>query len=59
MPKCPHCGSSGKINRFVYFQTGDEEGFDIDVSGPHPYFTYIVCPDCDAILGGSNKESLP
>lgn len=52
MPKCTECGSSGEIGKFVYSRTKDREGFDINPTNVEIIDYYLICPDCDAILGG-------
>lgn len=57
MPECPHCGRSGKIIEFLYRNIWDgSEGFNVDHEVGDNVSYYLVCPDCDAILGGHDSQ---
>jgi rubredoxin len=49
MPKCPHCGfAADSVTEFVYKVGVGKEGHDVQGES---LSTYLVCPDCDALLG--------
>jgi rubredoxin len=52
MVRCPHCDyESESVTEFVYKVGVGEEGHD--VSG-EAFTTYLVCPNCRALLGSPN-----
>lgn len=54
MPICPHCDhDADSIDAFLYVKHDDGEGHDVDprISGHSE--SYLVCPDCDRVLGAA------
>jgi uncharacterized C2H2 Zn-finger protein len=42
MPRCPHCDFSERLDAFTYSAASGEHDVDGD---------FLVCPNCDAVLG--------
>lgn len=48
MPRCPHCDFNG------VFETYDQVGSQSGVDDESKVLKLIICPDCDAVLGGQD-----
>lgn len=58
MPGCPHCEYDAEsITAFFYYNHADGEGHDAPPRLTEHSEAFLVCPDCDTILGANGSRN--